>query len=255
MRDAARHFAAEFIGIFALVFVGGGAIMMARHTNSSAGLVGVALAHGLILAIMVTATMRVSGHLNPAVTMGFLVTRRIEPMMAAIYIVAQLLGAILAAYALKATMPAELFAATRGGGQSIALEVTFAQAFTLEAIATFFLTFVVFGTAVDPSAPKVGGFAIGLTIAADILAIGPLTGGSMNPARSFGPAVASGIFEGQVIYWAAPIVGSIAAALIYDFLFLRRAPELPLHGAVRPEEPAPQVATAPAPPPQQKRKK
>ena len=254
MKDAVRHFTAEFIGIFALVFVGSGAIMMARHTNSSAALVSVALAHGLILAIMVTATMRISGHLNPAVTIGFLVTRRIEPMMAGVYIVAQLLGAVVAAYVLKATMPAELFAAARGGGQSIALEVTFAQAFTLEMIATFFLTFVVFGTAVDPNAPKVGGFAIGLAVAADILAIGPLTGASMNPARSIGPAVASGIFEGQVIYWAGPIVGAIVASLIYDFLFLRRAPELPLHGAVRPEEPPPPAAD-PAPASHQKRKK
>jgi MIP family channel proteins len=245
MRDAIRHFTAEFIGIFALVFVGSGSIMMARHTNSATPLILAATAHGLILAVMVTATMRISGHLNPAVTLGFLVTRRIEPMMAGIYICAQVLGAIAAAYALKATVPAELFAASRGGGQSIALDVTAGQGFFLELIATFFLTFVVFGTAVDPSAPKVGGFAIGLTVAADILAIGPLTGGSMNPARSLGPAVASGVFEGQVVYWTGPIVGAIAAALIYDSLFLRRAPELPLHGAVRPDEPTP-TASAPA---------
>jgi MIP family channel proteins len=239
MRDAVRHFTAEFIGIFALVFVGSGSIMMARHTSSATPLILAATAHGLILAVMVTATMRISGHLNPAITIGFLVTRRIEPMMAGIYICAQILGAIAAAYALKATVPAELFAASRGGGQSIALDVTATQGFVLEMIATFFLTFVVFGTAVDPSAPKVGGFAIGLTLGASILAIGPLTGGSLNPARSLGPAVASGVFEGQVVYWAGPIVGAIAAALIYDTLFLRRAPELPLHGAVRPEEPTP----------------
>lgn len=239
MRDAVRHFTAEFIGIFALVFVGSGSIMMARHTNSATPLILAATAHGLILAVMVTATMRISGHLNPAVTIGFLVTRRIEPMMAGIYICAQILGAIAAAYALKATVPAELFAASRGGGQSIALDVTATQGFVLELIATFFLTFVVFGTAVDPSAPKVGGFAIGLTLGASILAIGPLTGGSLNPARSLGPAVASGVFEGQVVYWAGPIVGAIAAALIYDTLFLRRAPELPMHGAVRPDEPTP----------------
>jgi MIP family channel proteins len=239
MRDAERHFTAEFIGTFALVFVGSGSIMMARQTNSSAGLLSVALAHGLILAIMVTATMRISGHLNPAVTISFLVTRRIEAMMAGLYVVAQILGAIAAAYALKATVPAELFDATRGGGQSIALDVTATQAFFLELIATFFLTFVIFATAVDKDAPKVGGFAIGLTIAADILAIGPLTGASMNPARSLGPAVASGVFEGQVVYWTGPIVGSILAAGIYELLFLRRAPELPLHGAVRPEEPPP----------------
>ncbi|MDF2773563.1 MAG: major intrinsic protein [Geminicoccaceae bacterium] len=250
MRDAVRHFVAEFVGIFALVFVGSGAILMARYTNSSAALVSVALAHGLILAIMVTATMRISGHLNPAVTIGFLVTRRIEPMMAAIYVCAQILGAIAAAYALKATVPAELFDAARGGGQSVALDITGAQAFFLEALATFFLTFVVFGTAVDPNAPKVGGFAIGLTLTAAILAIGPLTGGSLNPARSIGPAVATGIFEGQVIYWTGPLVGSMLAAGIYDALFLRRAPELPLHGAVRPEEPPPQ----PPPPPRKHRK-
>lgn len=250
MRDAVRHFVAEFVGIFALVFVGSGAILMARHTNSSAALVSVALAHGLILAIMVTATMRISGHLNPAVTIGFLVTRRIEPMMAAIYVCAQILGAIAAAYALKATVPAELFDAARGGGQSVALDITGAQAFFLEAIATFFLTFVVFGTAVDPNAPKVGGFAIGLTLTAAILAIGPFTGGSLNPARSIGPAVATGIFEGQIIYWTGPLVGAMLAAGIYDALFLRRAPELPLHGAVRPEEPPPQ----PPPPPRKHRK-
>jgi MIP family channel proteins len=243
MRDAIRHFVAEFVGIFALVFIGGGSIMMARHTNAASPLLLVATAHGLILAVMVTATMRISGHLNPAVTIGFLAARRIEPMMAGIYIVAQIFGALLAAYALKASVPAELFAATRGGGQSIALDVTAGQAFLLEGIATFFLTFVVFGTAVDPQAPKVGGFAIGLTIAADILAIGPLTGASMNPARSLGPAVASGVFEGQAVYWAGPIVGAVVAALLYDQLFLRRAPELPLHGAVRPDEPPEPSAT------------
>jgi aquaporin Z len=253
MRDAERHFVAEFVGLFALVFVGSGSIMMAQHTNAASPLLIAAVAHGLILAIMVTATMRISGHLNPAVTIGFLVTRRIEPLMAAIYICAQLLGAIAAAYALKATVPADLFAATRGGGQAIALDVTAWQAFFLESIATFFLTFVVFGTAVDPNAPKVGGFAIGLTVGADILAIGPLTGASMNPARSLGPALTSGIFEGQVVYWTGPIVGSIVAALLYDLLFLRRGPELPLHGAVRPEEPPP-PAPAAAPPREQRRK-
>jgi len=92
---------------------------------------------------------------------------------------------------------------------------------------------VIFGTAVDPKAPRIGGLAIGFTIAADILAIGPLTGGSMNPARSFGPAVASGIFEGQAVYWIGPIVGAVAAALLYDTLFIRREREPVDHGAVR----------------------
>ena len=98
MRDAWRHFAAEFVGIFGLVFIGGGAIMSAAQQQINP-LVPAAIAHGLILAIMVTATMRISGHLNPAVTIGFLVTKRIDPMMAVLYIIAQLLGATLAAYA------------------------------------------------------------------------------------------------------------------------------------------------------------
>lgn len=234
MRDSWRHFVAEFIGTFALVFVGGAAIMIAKDQASPSGLLQIALAHGLILAVMVSALMRISGHFNPAVTIGFLAARRIEPMMAGVYIVAQVIAAIVAAYVLKFTFPTILFDATRGGGQAIALQVTGAQAFLLEFIATFLLVMVVFGTAVDPKAPRIGGLAIGFTVAADILAIGPLTGASMNPARSFGPAVASGIFEAQVIYWGAPIVGGIVAALLYDFLFLRREPEPVSHGTLRP---------------------
>lgn len=234
MRDAWRHFSAEFIGMFAFVFVGSGAIMTARMSQSPAGLLEVALAHGLTMAVMVSATMRIAGHINPAVTLGLLVTRRIEPMMAALYIVAQILGAIAAGYVLKATFPEAVFAATRGGGQAIALDVTGAQAFLLEAIATFFLVFVVFGTVVDTRGPKIGGLAIGFMIAADILVIGPLTGASMNPARSFGPAVASGVYEAQLLYWFAPITGAMAASLLYEFLFMRRGREPVDHGELRP---------------------
>jgi MIP family channel proteins len=234
MRDAWRHFLAEFIGTFALVFVGSGAIMVAKLTNSPAALIEVALAHGLILAVMVSALMRISGHFNPAITLGFLATRRIEAMMAALYIVAQLIGAVAAAYALKATFPEAVFAATRGGGQAISLDISGGQAFMLEAIATFFLAFVVFGTAVDPKAPKIGGLAIGFVVAADILAIAQFTGGSMNPARSFGPALASGVFEAQLIYWTAPITGAVIAALLYDFLFLRTGIEPVDHGELQP---------------------
>ena len=234
MRDAWRHFAAEFIGTFALVFVGSGAIMTAKASQSPAGLVEVALAHGLILAVMVSALMRISGHFNPAVTLGFLVTQRIEALMAALYIVAQVLGAVIAGYALKATFPEAVFVATRGGGQTIALDITGVQAFVLEAIATFFLVFVIFGTAVDLRGPKIGGLAIGLTIAADILAIGPMTGASMNPARSFGPAVASGVYEAQLLYWFAPITGGLIAALLYEYLFMRRGREPVDHGELKP---------------------
>ena len=235
MRDSLRHFVSEFIGTFALVFVGGAAIMVVSQSNSASGLLQIALAHGLVLAVFISALMRISGHFNPAVTFGFLVARRIEPMMAGLYIVAQLLGAVLAAYLLKATFPAEVFAATRGGGQAISLDVTATQAWILEAVATFFLTFVVFGTAVDPKGPNViAGFAIGLVVTLDILAIGPLTGASMNPARSFGPALVTGIYEGQFVYWTAPIIGSIAAALLYETLYIPRGREPVEHGAIEP---------------------
>lgn len=235
MRDSLRHFVSEFIGTFALVFVGGAAIMVVSQSNSPFGLLQIALAHGLVLAVFISALMRISGHFNPAVTLGFVAARRIEPMMAGLYIVAQLLGAVLAAYLLKATFPAEVFQATRGGGQAISLDVTATQAWILEAVATFFLTFVIFGTAVDTRGPNViAGFAIGLVVTIDILAIGPLTGASMNPARSFGPALVTGIFEGQFVYWTAPIVGSIAAALLYDTLYIPRGREPVEHGAIEP---------------------
>ncbi|MEP6550038.1 MAG: aquaporin, partial [Gemmatimonadales bacterium] len=139
-----------------------------------------------------------------------------------------------AGYALKAGYPDSIFVATRGGGQTIALDITGGQAFLLEAVATFFLVFVVFGTAVDLRGPKIGGLAIGFVGAADILALGPLTGGSMNPARSFGPAVASGVYEAQLLYWLAPITGGLVAALLYEFLFMRRGREPVDHGELRP---------------------
>jgi MIP family channel proteins len=232
MKDAWRHFAAEFVGVFALTFIGGGAIIASKST-AGVGLLDVALAHGIALAIMVSATMRISGHINPAVTIGFLVTRRIEPMMAGVYIVAQLLGAVAAVAALKFLVPPDQFLAAHGTIQEVAANVTSAQAVGLEAIATFFLTFVVFGTAVDPQGPKIGGLAIGFTIAADILAIGPLTGASMNPARSFGPAFITGNFYGQFIYWVGPILGSIVAAILYDTVFLRRQREPFDHGELQ----------------------
>lgn len=234
MRDSLRHFVAEFVGTFALVFVGSGSIIAATANRMESALIVAALAHGTILAVMVSATMRISGHFNPAVTVGFLAARRIEPLMAGVYIAAQIVGAILAAYALKALLPEVLTEATRIGGQSIALETSAGQAIGLEAIATFFLTFVIFGTAVDPKSPRIGGLAIGFTLAACIFAIGPFTGGSLNPARSLGPAVASGVFEGQAVYWIGPLVGALAAALLYDTLFIRRDREPVDHGAVRP---------------------
>lgn len=220
MRETWRHFTAEFIGTFALVFIGGGAIITSPMLAVQAAVVNIALAHGLILALLVSATMKISGHLNPAVTTAFLVTQRIDAMMAIVHYIAQFTGAVVAALVLKMLYPPQIVAVTRLGGQSISADVSLLQAVSLEAIATFFLVFVVFGTVVDPKGPKVGGFAIGLTVTAGIFAIGPLTGGSMNPARSFGPAVVTGIYEGQTAYWVGPILGAIAAGLLYEKLFM-----------------------------------
>jgi len=235
MRDPVRHFVAEFIGIFALVFIGGATIMATGGAAPGVGLIAAALAHGLILGIMVSAFMRISGHFNPAVTIAFLVTRRIEPMMGALYVVAQIIGAIVATYALKIIFPAVAFAATNGGGQSVSELVTSGQAFIGELIATFFLMTSIMGTVVDPKGPKMGGWAVGLTVTCGILALGPVTGGSMNPARSFGPAVVTQTWSAQGIYWGGPIVGAVLAAVLYDLLFIRHTGAEPVdHGELKP---------------------
>jgi aquaporin Z len=135
---------------------------------------------------------------------------------------------------LKASFPEAVFLETRGGGLSVSLDLTGGQAFLLEAIGTFFLVFVIFGTAVDLRSPKVGGLAIGFTLSAVILAIGPLTGSALNPARALGPAVATGIYEAQLLYWFAPITGGLAAALLYEYLFMQRGREPVDHGELKP---------------------
>jgi aquaporin Z len=236
MRHMLRHFVAEFVGTFAIVFIGSASMMMMGYLGApgSVALLGVALAHGITLAVFVSALMHVSGHFNPAVSVAFFATGRLEGLMLGIYLGAQLIAAVAATLALQALVPEALFTAARAGGQSISIDITGGQAFALEAIATFFLVFVIFGTAVDEQSPNVGGFAIGLTWAAGILAIGPLTGGSMNPARSLGPAIVSGVYEAQLIYGLAPIVGGAVAGLLYHWLFLRRGAEPVDHGAVAP---------------------
>ncbi len=221
MRDMLRTFVAELIGTFALTFIGGAAIMATRGAEPGAGLLIAAMAHGLILALMVSALMKVSAAFNPAVSFALVLTRNISPITFAIHVAAQLAGAVLAAHALQGNLPPEAVTATRIGGQQVSTLITTGQAIFLEASATFFLVMVVFGTAVDPKGPKVGGFAIGLTVAADILAIGALTGASMNPARSFGPAMVSHIWEGHAIYWIGPMLGAAIAGLLYQFLFMR----------------------------------
>jgi MIP family channel proteins len=183
----------------------------------------VALAHGLALSIAVSIFAGISGaHFNPAVTIGFLATGRIAAPLSALYIIAQLVGAIVAAAACKAIFPANAVAASQLGIPLPADWVTVPVLLLTEFILTFLLMTAIYGTAVDNRAlsMKLGGFAIGLTVAFDILAAGKVTGASMNPARSFGPALVHGNFDFHGYYWLAPIAGAVVAALVYNFILL-----------------------------------
>lgn len=223
MQKTLRPLVAEFVGVFFLVFLGAGAIVTNTYREGVVGLVGIALAHGLALAIAVSATMNVSGgHINPAITLGLWSVGRIGWRQAGLYVLAQLLGAIVAALAIKGLYPEVAGRIAQLGTPQLAPAVTLTQGILIEAILTFFLAFAVMGTAVDPAAPKVGGFAIGLTLTMDILAGGPLTGAAMNPARAFGPALVANAWLSQLVYWAGPILGSIAAMQLYERLLLRR---------------------------------
>jgi aquaporin Z len=215
---------AEFLGTFFLCFAGIAAILSSTSVvGGGLGIVGIALAHGLALSIAVNAFGGVSGgHCNPAVTMGMLSTGRISPANAAVYVVAQCLGATVAAFACKSVFPAEAVAMANLGIPLPAAWATTGTVVTLEFIMTFLLMTAVFGTAVDErgKAVKIGGLGIGLTVTFDILAGGAVTGASMNPARSFGPALVQGHWDWHLLYWVAPIAGAVVAAQIYDKLIL-----------------------------------
>lgn len=226
MRTTLQQVVAEFLATFTLVFIGAGAVIADAATNGDVGLVGVALAHALALGVMVTATMPISGgHVNPAVTFALWLARKIEARRAGFYVIAQLAGAAAGALLLKGLYPAGAGDATGWGLPRISPFVSFQQAIVLEAVLTLFLVSAVFGTAVAPRAPRVGGFGIGLVLLFDILAAGPLTGAAMNPARAFGPALASGDWHAHAAYWAGPLLGAAVAALVWGGLLLPREGE------------------------------
>lgn len=216
MNRRLRQALAELIGTFAFFFVGAGAIVTDKYANGTVGLLGIALAHGLMLSIMVSVFGSISGgHFNPAVTVGVWVAKKIDGMTVAFYIVAQLIGAVIAGYLLRAIFPMSIWDPVHLGTPALASGVSPLDGMVLEAVLTFFLLLAVLGTAVDSMAPRIGGFGIGLTVMADILIGGPLTGAAMNPARVFGPALAAGFWENHWIYWVGPMLGACAASWIY----------------------------------------
>jgi aquaporin Z len=227
-----RAFVAEFVGTFALIFVGVGSIVADQITKGAVGVTGVALAHGLTIAVMVSATAAISGgHLNPAVTVSLLAVRKIGAAGALGYIVAQVLGAIAAALLLKACVPGPALEAVHLGTPAAGAGVSAGQVILIEAILTFFLVFVIYGTAVDPRAPRLAGLFIGLTVGLDVLAGGPLTGAAMNPARFLGPALVSGRLADTALYIVGPVAGALVAALLWRYVL-----ELPA-GVPSPGEP------------------
>ncbi|MGH7580347.1 MAG: aquaporin [Gemmatimonadales bacterium] len=216
-----RRSLAELLGTFALVFIGAGSVASKYFPEATYGIFGVAVAHGLVLAVMVTAVLGISGgHLNPAVTLGFLVTRRIDVRGAAAYIVAQLAGGVLGALLIKAVYPLGVVRPISLGTPTVANTIQFHQAMIIEGVMGFFLISAVFGTVLNPTAPRLGGLGIGLTLLFDILVGGPLTGAAVNPARAFGPALVSGQWVAHSVYWVGPIVGGVLAALLWEHVLL-----------------------------------
>jgi aquaporin TIP len=235
--DPLRRGFAEFVGTFTLVFLGAGSVLtvgkifapaingpQAQDIYSGLTLVGVALAHGLAIAVMVSAVGHISGgHFNPAITLGFFVTRRISLDLAAVYWSVQFAAAAAAAGLLRWIYDEQPRQLMKLGAPVLGSGISAWQGFAIEIVLTFFLVWVVFATAADPGGTfkSIAGLAIGLTITADILMGGPLTGAAMNPARAFGPELLQRQWSDAWVWYAGPFVGGALAALAYDWLYLR----------------------------------
>ncbi len=224
-RDYFRRGAAEFIGTFALIFVGAGSIAFART------LTDIALAHGLVIAVFVSAVGFISGgHFNPAITLGFLVTRRIAAPLAVWYWIVQFGAAALASLLLKWVLATDLENQSHLGAPALGGGIHTGAAVVVEAILTFFLVFVVFATAVDPRGAfkQIAGLAIGFTITFDILMGGVLTGAAMNPARAFGPQLVADNWSNFWVWYVGPFAGGVIAASLYELLYLRPPRPVPV---------------------------
>ena len=218
-----RRAMAELIGTYALVTAGCGAIIV-NTTTGALSHVGVALTFGLIIMVMIAATGHLSGaHFNPAVTIAFTLTRHFAWQDVPLYIGAQLLGAISGALTLHVLFgPVASLGATLPTGSPI-------QSLILETLLSGVLMFVIISVATDTRAVgQLAALAIGGTVALDALWGGPISGASMNPARSFGPALVAGAWQSHWVYWVGPVLGAVAGAFLYQWL------RLPLQYATAP---------------------
>ncbi len=215
--DAYKPYVSEFVGTFALVFIGAAAVLANQLAPAaSIGLIGIALAHGLVLMAMIYALASFSGaHFNPAVTVAMVAHGRMGWKEGIRYILSQLAGAALAGYLLLSlfnNVPMEKI-------YGFPLTLPISGGVLLEAVLTFFLVGVIYGVAVNKRAPPaIYGLAIGSVLVFDILAGGAFTGAAMNPARAFGPALASGIWGPQAIYWVGPIAGALVGSSLWEYL-------------------------------------
>jgi aquaporin Z len=214
-----RALVSEFVGTFALIFVGVGAIAVTTADKRGPDLVAIALAHGLTIAVMVSATAAISGgHLNPAVTLGALIAGKIAPLAAVGYWIAQVLGGIAGAAVIAISVPAAQLKSAGYGIPAPGGGISSGEALVIELVLTFFLMFVIYGTAMDARAPRMAGLFIGLTVTLDILVGGPLTGAAMNPARFLGPALVNlSQLQFAWIYLIGPAAGAVLAALLWRF--------------------------------------
>jgi MIP family channel proteins len=226
MYNLTQKLTAEFLGTFALIFFGAGAVCVDFYLRNGVmlGWLGTALASGLAFAVMVSALGHISGgHFNPAITIGYWVTKRITTLDTLAYWGAQLAGACAAAFLLKLVMPDETWRNAPMFTPELLRDFPSWAGLALEATGTFFLVLVVFATVVDERGTfrSVAGFAMGLTVTLGMLVTGPFTGGALNPARAFGPAVVSHHWLNQLIYWVGPLGGGFLAGLVYETLFLK----------------------------------
>jgi MIP family channel proteins len=221
MTEHTRALLAEACGTYWFFFIGAGAIIV-DASGGGVGLIGIALAHGVTLAVAVSAFGALSGgHFNPAVTFGLAIAGRHPWARVPTYWIAQLVGGVAAGFTLRYVFDFAIAAIdkTHLGTPALGQGVTPVVAIVVEAVLTVFLVWAVYGTAVSPLAPRIAGFGIGLTVAMDILVGGPLTGAAMNPARWFATAVPATFFDDWWVYWVGPLLGAAIAALTIRYVF------------------------------------